>query len=839
MNGRKESRQLFFCIAILLFVSILPLTSASVLDVRQNFPEHIQGDNGIYLQYRSGPDYVDLINYNPFGEPKPANPLDYIFVNPDMTDSDHFPVILAYEYNNPNPSTNQISAAPSCKPRNNVNADAVMRITVPDNGGLVHITGSCNVTPNPEKGQVYFTIYKGAENYASPAWSTWNNGSIDVTVPYSKGEQLFFSTNSGTDTCLGNDLAYWTDLKLDTQQVSSVLVSDFSGIPTVGSAPLDVVFKDVSTGIHSGWAWFFGDETYSGPWTQQTASAGWTARAAQSSVVLPDGTIVLMGGYDGSDKNDVWRSKDQGATWTKIIEHAEWSIRELPSSVVMPDGSIILAGGTLYGGFVQTNDVWRSVNGGETWTLMNASAGWSQRYGNTLTALDDGSIILTGGYTAGPGYKNDVWKSVDNGATWTMINASTGWSPKIHHTCVAMHDGSLVVTGGWHDTVTYNDVWRSTDSGVTWAQLPNAAWTVRSGHTCLVMPDDSIIVMGGGTGNAGVNAQSEIWRSIDRGTTWTEVTANAGWPARAFHTSELMPDGSVVLMAGEDNAIFKNDVWRFNPVMSSLQNPSHTYSQPGTYSVALQVYNTEGYNSTRKTGYITVTNSASTAANITAFSVPGQTGTAVISSTDQATGTVTLIVPYGTDRTSLVPTFTVSDDATAIPLSGKARDFTYPVTFVVTAADGTTTKTWTVTVIFAPAPPTTNIVTPVKIVPKTINLGSKGYFFAFVTLPDGYASATFDTKTITCSGAPVVRMIRAKMVPRFVGFVFKTSDLKNVQLGKKVTLTVAGKLNNKFKTYTFAGSDTINVISKSTWQPMDIKEISKLSDDQLFKTYYS
>ncbi len=55
---------------------------------------------------------------------------------------------------------------------------------------------------------------------------------------------------------------------------------------------------------------------------------------------------------------------------------------------------------------------------------------------------------------------------------------------------------------------------------------------------------------------------------------------------------------------------FKNDTWRFNPVGSSAQNPSHTYTTPGTYSVALQAYNAGGYNSTRKAGYITITGSA-------------------------------------------------------------------------------------------------------------------------------------------------------------------------------------------------------------------------------------
>jgi hypothetical protein len=122
-------------------------------------------------------------------------------------------------------------------------------------------------------------------------------------------------------------------------------------------------------------------------------------------------------------------------------------------------------------------------------------------------------------------------------------------------------------------------------------------------------------------------------------------------------------------------------------------------------------------------------------------------------------------------------------------------------------------------------------------VPKTINLGSKGYFLAFVTLPEAYKGATIDMKTISCSGSPAVRMMKLKLFPRVVGFVFKTSELKNVQLGNKVTLNVKGELKNNGKTYTFTGADSIKVISKPTWQPDDIKDISKESDEQLFKKF--
>jgi len=131
--------------------------------------------------------------------------------------------------------------------------------------------------------------------------------------------------------------------------------------------------------------------------------------------------------------------------------------------------------------------------------------------------------------------------------------------------------------------------------------------------------------------------------------------------------------------------------------------------------------------------------------------------------------------------------------------------------------------------------PSTNVAA--YIVPRTINLGSKGYFLAFVTLSDAYKDATIDMNKVSCSGAPAIRMMRLKIFPKIVGFVFKTSDLKGVGLGTKVSLTVQGQLKNKGITYTFSGSDKVTVISKPSWQPGDIQDVSKVSDDQLFKKY--
>ena len=134
---------------------------------------------------------------------------------------------------------------------------------------------------------------------------------------------------------------------------------------------------------------------------------------------------------------------------------------------------------------------------GTTWTEMNASSGWSARYGYTSVVMPDGSILYMGGYDGA--FLNDVWRSTDYGATWNKLPC-TGFTARNRHTSVVMPDGSIVLMGGY-DPAYKNDVWRSTDSGITWTQVNvSAGWTARESHSSVVMPDGSIVMMGGTVG---------------------------------------------------------------------------------------------------------------------------------------------------------------------------------------------------------------------------------------------------------------------------------------------------------------------------------------------------
>lgn len=374
--------------------------------------------------------------------------------------------------------------------------------------------------------------------------------------------------------------------------------ASFSVNATNGTVPFTVQFTDSTTNSPASWSWFFGDETYTNGWYNITGSSGWgPARRFASAVTTKNGSILLLGGYNSvSYFNDTWLSVDNAQTWTKINASSGWPVGMSYGMVVTSNDTIVIMGGT-NGAEGRMNQTWHSVDGGKTWSQINASSGWTGRTGASFVILPDDSIVLTGGYdTSSSPHQNDVWKSIDYGYTWARVNSSPGWAGRYAHSSVVMHDGSIVLMGGSSSSGAKNDVWRSTNGGSTWIEVNSSAgWSARTGSSVVAMPDDSIVLMAGSTGTY----QTDVWRSIDSGKTWSCVNTSAGWTGRYGPMSVVDNNGSIIFMGGQQSGGNSNTTFALYPAGSTLQNPVHTYTASSQiHNVSLLTANSAGYNIT-------------------------------------------------------------------------------------------------------------------------------------------------------------------------------------------------------------------------------------------------
>jgi PKD repeat protein len=379
----------------------------------------------------------------------------------------------------------------------------------------------------------------------------------------------------------------------------------FSGSPASGTAPMNVSFTDKSTGNPTGWSWYFGDEPYTKTWTTQTTTPPWKGGGLVSAVSLTDGSIVAFDGYNKLNAK-VWRSTDQGKIWT--VQTESYKSDGYPDQAVsLSDGSIISIASIFT--FTAHDEVLISTDKGKTWAVQNASPGWCWRSEESIVVLSDDSIVLMGGYKSGSDptqFLNDTWRSTDKGKTWTLQTASAGWTQRQRSASALLSDDSIVLMGGQDGHQNYADTWRSTDKGKTWTlQTASAEWGNRSDAIAAALPDDSIVLMGGRTWDEYTPTNYDVWRSTDKGKTWTQILAHAVWGPQYGQPALILSDGSLVLLGGNDDGRDLIGVWRLETAGSTVQNPAHTYTNAGAYSVVLRAYNPAGYNSTRKTGYIT------------------------------------------------------------------------------------------------------------------------------------------------------------------------------------------------------------------------------------------
>jgi hypothetical protein len=138
-------------------------------------------------------------------------------------------------------------------------------------------------------------------------------------------------------------------------------------------------------------------------------------------------------------------------------------------------------------------------------------------------------------------------------------------------------------------------------------------------------------------------------------------------------------------------------VWTKNTVTSAEQTDTTAdafFTKTGLDNGTPYLFKVKATNSLGSSDYsaeVGATPAMSAAKEIVTFTF-GTYGNATIAGTN-----ITKYLPATVNLTTLAPTYTTSLFATGSPVSGTARDFTYPQTYTITAEDGTT-KEFTVTV---------------------------------------------------------------------------------------------------------------------------------------------
>ncbi|MET0342879.1 MAG: hypothetical protein ABW252_17870, partial [Polyangiales bacterium] len=208
------------------------------------------------------------------------------------------------------------------------------------------------------------------------------------------------------------------------------------------------------------------------------------------------------------------------------------------------------------------------------------------------------------------------------------------------------------------------------------------------------------------------------------------------------------------------------------------------FTQPVPYTVTAADGSTKTYT-------VTVTVAPSTAKAVTAFALSGAAGV--------FTGNnIAVTVPYGTTLTALTPTTLTTTGASISPLANAPQNFTSPVVYTVTAADGTT-ATYTVTVTVAP--------NPAKEITAFALEGAAGVFTGnniAVTVPFGTNVMAMTPTTLTTTGASIAPL--ANTPQNFTSPVVYTVTAANGTTATyTVTVSIAPSTAKEITAFALAG----------------------------------
>lgn len=369
-------------------------------------------------------------------------------------------------------------------------------------------------------------------------WVPWNDGLVELNRMMSltaTADALFLSTHAGgifrldcddsTWVALNADL--WDDHADDLMEVDRTLYCGTMGNGVFRFDAATMAWTQSVAGLWqqdvrvmgrqglTAWAGTYGAGLFAlDPVTQTWAERNGGITAPLLTSVVVDGPWV----YAGTNGGGAWRSSDYGATWTESHD----GLSQLNVFRMAVSGGVVFAGtwngvyrstdhgatwvqsglsthgvmalraleGVLYAG-TWDGALWRSTNGGATWTLLGAGLPGSPlydvcRFGAALyVALAD----------------QGVYRLADGASAWTSVN---GGLPELEAHCLAVSEGALLVGLG------FSGVYRMNPATSSWS----ASGLEHQSVFCLTPTGVGGELLAGTWGNLG--------RSIDGGLTWTD-----------------------------------------------------------------------------------------------------------------------------------------------------------------------------------------------------------------------------------------------------------------------------------------------------------------------------
>ncbi len=173
-----------------------------------------------------------------------------------------------------------------------------------------------------------------------------------------------------------------------------------------------------------------------------------TARADHTATLLPNGKVLVAGGYNGGPELSSAELYDPASgTWTHTGSLN--TARREHTATLLPNGKVLVAGGLNSGSSLTSAELYNPANG--SWTPTTRSLN-DARFAHTATLLPNGKVLVAGGLNGFPGGSILSSAELYDPATGTWTATGSLNTARVRHTAMLLPNGKVLVAGGPDDS---------------------------------------------------------------------------------------------------------------------------------------------------------------------------------------------------------------------------------------------------------------------------------------------------------------------------------------------------------------------------------------------------
>jgi len=268
-----------------------------------------------------------------------------------------------------------------------------------------------------------------------------------------------------------------------------------------------------------------------------------TAMAAAQTVLLQDGTVLLLGGLVSGKASSLAMIYNPQTKTFSYTNGPMTTVRSGAAVMLLNSGEVLVAGGSNGTSVLSSAELYNPATG--TFTLTGSMTAPQSGF---PTLLNDGTVLICGG--VGASYTITGAAQIYNPTTGTFSATGSMIHARSNFTATLLMNGSVLIAGGGSSTqLALNSAEIYVPAAKQFSPVGNLV-DGRWDHYAALLTDGTVLIAGGFNASWSAIAQAEIYNPVTLSFSATgSLNTARGWAAMT-----PLLNGTVLIAGGSDNS---------------------------------------------------------------------------------------------------------------------------------------------------------------------------------------------------------------------------------------------------------------------------------------------